>query len=175
MIELIAVWSILVIIGVFDAREHRIPNILVILILGIASIDLIFNAPPEQTQQLLWHSLTGFGLCFLLSFLLYLFKAMAAGDVKLIAVLGFLLGQDELLNYLQVTSWVCVVVGSMYWLLNRAARPARQAISQPANGTEIKPRFYYVPSGLAFVALPVTSMPFAPILVIGLAMYQYVY
>lgn len=77
-----------VVITYYDARYRRIPNafVLATLVSGLA-INLIVNG----TQGLL-ASLGGCALAFGLMFMLHIFGAMGAGDVKLFAAIGSVLG-----------------------------------------------------------------------------------
>ena len=70
-----------------DLRLHRIPNKLIILGLCVA---LIFQLAASATQGL-WSGLLGavIGLACFMPF--YAMRAMGAGDVKLMAVVGFFL------------------------------------------------------------------------------------
>ena len=73
-----------VIIAYHDIRYRRIPNpfVLATLAAGVA-----MNAILEGMQGV-YTSLAGCGLAFTLMFLLHLFGAMGAGDVKLFAAIG---------------------------------------------------------------------------------------
>src|SRR5436309_1342363 len=77
-----------VVITYYDARYRRIPNpfVLATLIAGLS-----INALADH-----WHgvigSLEGCALAFVLMFVLHVFGAMGAGDVKLFAAIGSVLG-----------------------------------------------------------------------------------
>lgn len=77
-----------VIIAYHDVRYRRIPNpfVLATLAAGVA-----MNAIVEGSQGL-YSSVTGCGLAFVLMFLLHIFGAMGAGDVKLFAAIGAVIG-----------------------------------------------------------------------------------
>ena len=72
-----------VIIAYYDIRYRRIPNpfVLATLAAGVAMNAILGGMPGVYT------SLAGCGLAFALMFLLHLFGAMGAGDVKLFAPL----------------------------------------------------------------------------------------
>jgi prepilin peptidase CpaA len=86
---------ILLLIGaaVCDYRTHRIPNWLV---LSGAVFGLIYNTalPPYPHGSILF-PLAGLGLGLALFLPLYLVRAMGAGDVKLLAMVGAFLGAGE--------------------------------------------------------------------------------
>ncbi|MDQ1559354.1 MAG: prepilin peptidase CpaA [Pyrinomonadaceae bacterium] len=77
-----------VVITYYDARYRRIPNafVLATLVAGL-SVNTIING----TQGVL-ASLGGCALAFALMFMLHIFGAMGAGDVKLFAAIGSLVG-----------------------------------------------------------------------------------
>jgi len=74
--------------AVYDLRYRRIPNWLALsgLILGIGTNTLLF------AWQGLKVSLLGSGVALLIYFPLYLLRGMGAGDVKLMAAVGAIVG-----------------------------------------------------------------------------------
>ena len=72
----------------YDVRYRRIPNLLILLALiaGFA-INTAFGG-----WQGTFSSVQGFGLAFIPMFLMHLFGAMGAGDVKLFGAIGAVLG-----------------------------------------------------------------------------------
>ena len=89
------------VIAYYDVRYRRIPNpfVLAALVGGIA-INLILGGIPG-----LFSSLAGCGLAFVLMFMLHVFGAMGAGDVKLFAAIGGIIGAP-----LVVPTFVVVVL-----------------------------------------------------------------
>jgi prepilin peptidase CpaA len=77
-----------VIIAYYDVRYRRIPNAFVIATFtaGVA-MNTIFGG-----LQGTYTSFAGCGLAFLLMFMLHIFGAMGAGDVKLFAAIGAVTG-----------------------------------------------------------------------------------
>jgi prepilin peptidase CpaA len=86
--------------GVYDFRFRRVPNwlVLVALILGIALNVFLFELPG------LWLALKGLGLAFLIYFPLYLVRGMGAGDVKLMAAVGALVGPSNWFGIFLITA-----------------------------------------------------------------------
>lgn len=76
------------VIAYHDVRYRRIPNpfVLAALISGLA-MNLILGGLTG-----LFSSLAGCGLAFILMFALHVFGAMGAGDVKLFAAIGAIVG-----------------------------------------------------------------------------------
>jgi prepilin peptidase CpaA len=76
------------IIGYYDVRYRRIPNAFVLAALAAGlSMNGIFGGLPGIAA-----SLGGCGLAFVLMFILHIFGAMGAGDVKLFAAIGAITG-----------------------------------------------------------------------------------
>ena len=94
-----------VVITYFDGRFRRIPNafVLATLISGLA-INTITNG---WTGLLM--SLGGCALAFVLMFVLHIFGAMGAGDVKLFAAIGSVIGAPLVLP----TFLVVVLTGGL--------------------------------------------------------------
>lgn len=94
-----------VVITYYDARYRRIPNafVLATLIAGL-SVNSIING----TQGAL-ASLGGCALAFALMFMLHIFGAMGAGDVKLFAAIGSLVGTSLVVP----TFFVVVLTGGV--------------------------------------------------------------
>ena len=77
-----------IIITYYDVRYRRIPNAFV---LATLASGLIINAIYGGLNGVL-ASLGGCAIAFILMFVLHVFGAMGAGDVKLFAAIGSLLG-----------------------------------------------------------------------------------
>ncbi|MDQ6676283.1 MAG: A24 family peptidase [Acidobacteriota bacterium] len=77
-----------IVAGIWDLRTRRIPNWLTLsgVIAGLAIHTFLFGLSG------LWHSCSGMLLAFSVYLALYLLRAMGAGDVKLMAAVGSLVG-----------------------------------------------------------------------------------
>ena len=84
---------LLIVAAVSDCRTRRIPNWLV---LSGALYGVIYNTvlPPTPHDNILF-PLAGLALGLLLFLPLYLVRAMGAGDVKLLAMIGAFLGPGD--------------------------------------------------------------------------------
>jgi prepilin peptidase CpaA len=88
--------ALVLIAAVTDVRSRRIPNWLTLTgVLG----GILLNSFLNVDDPLKWYggynwraALTGMGLAFLVYFPLYLLRGMGAGDVKLMAAIGALMG-----------------------------------------------------------------------------------
>ncbi|MFC5475293.1 A24 family peptidase [Paraherbaspirillum soli] len=96
-----AVWS--------DIRSHRIPNLLV---LSGAALGLALNSVLPEGYGFIsalpgalgfWTALAGIGLSVAILLPLYLLRAMGAGDVKLMAMVGAFLGPNAMIGAILLT------------------------------------------------------------------------
>ena len=88
IMKLLLLLPLATIVIYYDVRYRRIPNLVVVaaLVAGI-SINTSFLGFEGALS-----SLKGLGLAFLPMFLMHIFGAMGAGDVKLFAAIGAVLG-----------------------------------------------------------------------------------
>lgn len=93
-IELIALWLVAQ-AAVTDLALRKIPNILIVSGLVLALILHLWTGPP---WALLTHWLAGMLTGFFLLLPLYLLRGMAAGDVKLVAMVGCFLGPSAIVQ-----------------------------------------------------------------------------
>ena len=100
--------------AVYDIRFRRIPNWLVLtgLILGVGLNSFLFE------WRGLRFALLGLGLAMLIYFPLYLLRGMGAGDVKLMAAIGSLMGAANWFGIFIITALVGGVV-AVFLLLSR--------------------------------------------------------
>jgi prepilin peptidase CpaA len=108
---------LLLIVGIaaiYDLRYRRIPNWLVLtgLVLGLGANTLLFAWAGLQ------RSLLGLGLAFLVYFPLYLLRGMGAGDVKLMAAVGSIVGWADWIGIFVLTA----IVGGVLAVALLAAR-----------------------------------------------------
>jgi prepilin peptidase CpaA len=97
--------------AVYDVRYRKIPNW--ITLLG-AVLGLVLNTFPGLLYQHflspdwsgLWFSLSGLGLAFGIYVVLYALRAMGAGDVKLMAAAGAIVGPQNWFGIFVITAIV---------------------------------------------------------------------
>ncbi len=107
---------LLIVAAVIDFRTYKIPNWLTVS--GIA-FALIYHTGFAHQTGLLW-SLQGLLVGFLLMLPLYALRAMGAGDVKLMAMVGAFLGLPDTLYAVITVFIVGGVVAAGFALLHKA-------------------------------------------------------
>jgi prepilin peptidase CpaA len=87
--------------AVYDVRYRRIPNWLSLtgVLAGLAMNTFLYQGWPGLS-----HSLKGLALGFGVYFLLYMLRAMGAGDVKLMAAVGAIVGAQDWFGTFLITA-----------------------------------------------------------------------
>ncbi|MGF1709128.1 A24 family peptidase [Vibrio kagoshimensis] len=165
----IIIWGLFFIIAVFDARDNRIPNKLLISIIVVVTINsIIFTHSVSMT-----HSLLGLVVLFSIGLLLFFVKAMAPGDVKLLGVVGYYIGFWNIPSFMFYTLISGAIVGSLYSLQVLADNPNQFKLMVNRYSTV----FLYGKASEDLITNTEPSkklrMPFGPVVVIGLALYSY--
>jgi prepilin peptidase CpaA len=98
---------LVIVAAIWDIRTRRIPNWLTLsgVVLGVALNTFLYEING------LWFSLKGLGVAFGVYFVLYLLRAMGAGDVKLMAAVGAAAGPGNWLGILVLTSVAGAIAG----------------------------------------------------------------
>ncbi len=158
----LVIWFLLVAIGVSDAQRHRIPNHMV----GLLLLAVIISVLQQPGVDWIIH-VKGFLITFVVGFGLYLVRAMAGGDVKLLAVLGLWLGDGMMW---QVTPYIVLsggVIGVFFLALHMASSGESVLLQVKAYSLQKITPGWKTQQPLV--------IPFAPAIVIGLAYYFYVH
>ncbi len=140
------------------------------MVLFVAMLSLVIADYPNQSLSLWADKVLGFAIMFVGGLLCYApSRLMAAGDVKLLAVMGFIVGASHVSAFVACIAGAVVFVGALYWLHNRSARTFRRAGDFRKGDIVHTLTIKGVESNVAHV----TPMPLAPVMIIGLAMYDY--
>ncbi|WP_070962489.1 A24 family peptidase [Vibrio sonorensis] len=164
------VWFVLLLIAVSDAREHRIPNVLVLLL-------ILSGLAYQWSLTSSWYDLSialasGLAL-FCIGLLFHLAKVMAPGDVKLFAGVGVFIGWQQFLGFAYWLAVASVLIGVFVLLYHVSQRPeiVRSTINRYRGVVEVERKENdFAPKVGSSSKL---RMPFAPIVVIALAMNNY--
>lgn len=118
IVSFIVLQILLVIALIYDIHSQIIPNLLngIILLTG-----LLFNIYFSQWSGVFDSVLgiiTGLGL----TFILYIWRAIAAGDVKLFAAIGAYLGVEQISILLVTSIFIAGAIAILYWLSNRTLK-----------------------------------------------------
>lgn len=167
------VWTMLFVVGVYDARQHRIPNYLLALLILAGSIQTVL---VNESYGLFAGQVGAMVMVFFLALLCNLAGWMAPGDVKLLAVVGFLTGFGHLADTFLYIGLSAVFIGVMYGILNyllqyKSALSAGDIVSKvhlsgPLHA-KLSRKSLKRPKGNDLV------MPLAPVIVVGVALAQY--
>jgi prepilin peptidase CpaA len=111
--------------AVSDVRSRRIPNVAVLAIVGLFGLWVLAGKGAG-----LGSAVGAAAIAFAIGYVLYLFKVMGAGDVKLFAAVALFTGMGYLLLFALATSLAGggVAVGSV------VARPRRGAVMLALRG-----------------------------------------
>ena len=165
----LSIWSMLFMIGIKDTEKHRIPNKLLLILIFLVVIEW---AAMNSSLIVLQEKLLGFVIMFVIGLLLFFLKAMAPGDVKLLAVVGFLVGLSQLQS---VSYWIILsagIVGVFYAFYYSIESPRfGNRVKKNTNKLTIQQEALMLATRNTVIKK--TVMPFAPAVVIGLALHQY--
>lgn len=166
-------WILIFTIGVYDASQHRIPNVLIIGIFAFYSIELI--SQDDYISDLIDSSGAAV-LVFCLALFCHVMGWMAPGDVKLLSAIGFLSGFGDLTTNFFWIGIATTLIGGMYWFVNHL-----RIHMKPISLTSMFKLLCYSPLSFqnssqinsSIYKTQDSVMPFAPVVVCGLALAQY--
>jgi prepilin peptidase CpaA len=112
----IVLLAVLLVAAIYDVRFRRIPNWVTVpgVVLGLALNAFLYD-PLGGLFSLagLLVSLRGLGLAFVVYLVLYIVRAMGAGDVKLMAAVGALVGWQDWFAIFFITAILGGVMGAI--------------------------------------------------------------
>lgn len=164
----LAIWTLLFLIVVYDLREQRIPNKLIVLLALIVFLSLL-SLEGFGMEQLL-SSVGGAAFALAIGLVLYALGIFAAGDVKLIAVLSLWLGYANVGNF-YVASVFCGGVISIFFLLERFSKS--NVRFRDIFSTYLVSNIYGRIHKSKAIEPVVIKVPFAPAIVSGLILLPY--
>lgn len=94
-------------VSYWDYVYYRIPNKSILVLILCVLVELFF-------YPISWmYSLCGFGLGFMMSYVAYRLHGIGGGDVKLVSILGFVLGPNQILWLI----WLSMILGLLFFLI----------------------------------------------------------
>ncbi|WP_199614553.1 A24 family peptidase [Paenibacillus alkalitolerans] len=111
--------------AVWDVMTRRIPNPLCII--GCAGGTLLHGFADGWNG--LFHAGAGVAAGFILSFVLYVFGAVGAGDVKWFAAAGTMAGVHDIMTILIISVLQCGLIGAVMYLVKPSFRNRLQYIA----------------------------------------------
>jgi prepilin peptidase CpaA len=126
LVNLVLLTALAAVISYYDVRYRRIPNPLVLatLISGLI-LNLAFGGLAGAGT-----SLGGCGLAFVLMFVLHVFGAMGAGDVKLFAAIGSVTGAHLVLPTFFMVMMIGLVLAVYSMVRANAVRATMIRVAQ---------------------------------------------
>lgn len=156
-----------------DIRSYRIGNVLVV---SGALLGVLLNA-FLPTGIGLYQSLVGWGVGLLLLLPLYLLRAMGAGDVKLMAMVGAFLGPQAImvtLLYVLLTGGILSICVAMYRGVLKKLFYSTQVIIVEFMTNLFTPKSKRLPNALSFAGITqdaTAKMPYGVAIAVGTATF----
>lgn len=124
IVHILLLVPLAIIIAYYDVRYRRIPNAFVLATLtGGLVINLIFAGLGG-----VWTSLGGCVLAFIPLFILHIFGGMGAGDVKLFAAIGAVVGTSLVVPTLLIVVLTGGVIAVYSMIRNKTVRATMQRV-----------------------------------------------
>lgn len=104
-----------------DLRTRRIPNWLTVSTLVLAFVLNALIAYPSPIEGV-WLAAKGFGLAFALNLVMYMLHMTGAGDVKLLAAVGAMVGCSDFVGIFLLTALIGGVLAIILMLVKGRVR-----------------------------------------------------
>ena len=114
-----ALFLLLLVAAAYDIRYRRIPNWLTVTGVAVAFVVNALIGPPLAG---LLFTLQGFALAFGIYMMLYIMHAMGAGDVKLMAAVGAMVGWQRWLGIFFITAIVGGIMAMLLILMRKRVK-----------------------------------------------------
>lgn len=159
----LTIWSILVVIFVYDFRHTIIPNKLVYAFAGLAFVFSLIQTPYDLWLVFPYYLdiLSGF-IFFTPFFLLWFFSGgrwIGLGDGKLALGIGFLLGFISGISAIILSFWIGALVAILFMLVSR--------LNIKGHNITIKSEIPFAP----FLIIGTLILFFVPLDILGLAFF----
>jgi prepilin peptidase CpaA len=167
-------WALLVLAAVYDVRERRIPNRLVLaglMLAGLLHAGSLLAGQPPRAGATAWAPLAGLlaGGATLLP--MHLLRACGAGDVKLLGMVGAFLGAPAVLSAALNT----LVAGGVMAVVALALTGRWRSMLQRVGPRRDIPPHASSPLSPPPMPMPITSsrLPYAVAIFMGTALTLY--
>lgn len=163
MIAYFIIWSLLIVIFVYDLKHTIIPNSLVYAFAGISFLYAVISTPRDLWFQFPFalDIISGF-IFFVPFFCLWFFssgKWIGLGDGKLALGIGFLLGFISGISAIILSFWIGAIFGILLMLLSR--------LNIRGQNITIKSEIPFAP----FLIIGTLILFFVPIDILGLTLF----
>jgi len=164
-----ALWS--------DIKRHRVPNRLVFCGAGLG---LLLNSVLPQGYGFIsslpgalgpWKALAGMGLGFAALLPLYMLRAMAAGDVKLISMIGAFLGPNAIIGTILMTFIVGGVLSVVVVLRKGTLGLLINNLRTILTGSFIKGAFLHQMPTIDAASVTAGKLPYGVVIALGTFIY----
>ncbi|WP_040891059.1 prepilin peptidase [Vibrio ezurae] len=160
-------WSLLFLISINDLKDHKIPNVFLLVLVFYQSLNIYV------LQLSLFDFILGGITIFLISLILFFLKVMSPGDVKLLGTVGFCVGIENLWG---CTVWIFIasgLIGILFTVYNFSFLGIKNPlllINEPKLYTRINTN---AQNSNPWRYGDKLTMPFAPSVMVGLALFYY--
>jgi prepilin peptidase CpaA len=164
-----ALWS--------DIKRHRIPNRLVFCGAGLG---LLLNSVLPEGYGFIsslpgalgpWKALAGLGLGLVILLPMYVLRAMAAGDLKLMAMIGAFLGPNAIIGTILTTFIVGGVLSLVVVVRKRTAGVLIDNLRTMLTGSFIKAAFLHQLPTIDAASITAGKMPYGVAIALGTFIY----
>lgn len=133
MVQNLLIWDAMFLISTIDFQVKKIPNKLLLVLLGIRVIGLVCTALmyPEDFLPILIHCLIGMALGGLIILIVLLISKgqVGAGDLKLYAIIGFFFGLTGLIQIMMYSLFLSALVAIVLLLSQKAKMKSTMAMA----------------------------------------------